>query len=260
MQKHSSQYDFPTTLAPLKANGIVIPNRFAVIRTDTNEPLGIVSDYYQLISHKEVLEKSREVLLQEKSIFEEKIDVTQNGSHCVIQYTFPDSKIEIRRGDFVSLQIIIINSYDASTSIRFLMGAFRLVCSNGLVIGKELVYYSQRHTSELDANVMQERFRDVSRYFNERMVPAMNKMSESQLSEKTSNQLFKKYKDKKMFPHWLIDNAEMRYQREGKTIWNFYNSITYSITHGRSGMNIETKILYSKKAWQEAEKLLQVVR
>src|SRR3989344_8403522 len=76
MQQHSSQYDFPTTLASLKANGIDIPHRFAVIRTDTNEPLGIISDQYQLIPHKEVLEKSREALIQKKLKFEEKTNIT----------------------------------------------------------------------------------------------------------------------------------------------------------------------------------------
>ncbi len=255
MQNHSSQYDFPTTLAPLKANGIVIPHRFAVIRTDTNEPLGIISDQYQLIPHKEVLEKSREVLLQEKSIFEEKIDVTQNGSHCLIQYTFPDTKIEIQKGDAVSLQIIIVNSYDASTSIRFFIGAFRLICSNGLIIGKGLTYY-QRHTSELNTDVIQTRFGDLFRYFNKSAVLAMNKMSKTKLFEKTSGRLFENYQDKKTFPLWLIENAQTRYQKGSNTVWNFYNSFTYPITHGSSGMNIETKIQYSKKAWQEAEKLV----
>jgi len=256
MQNHSSQYDFPTTLVPLKANGIVIPHRLAVIRTDTNQPLGIISDYYQLIPHKEVLEKSREALLQDKLVFEEKIDVTQDGSYCLIQYTFPDVRIEIQKGDIVSLQIIIINSYDASTSLRFLIGALRLVCSNGLMINERLSHYSQRHTPKLNINVMQEKFRDLFKYFNGSVVSTMNKMNKSKLSEKTSGRLFEKYEDKKMFPLWLIDNAQTRYQKDSKTVWDFYNSLTYSITHGSGGMNIETKIRYSKKAWQEAVKLL----
>jgi len=259
MQNHSSQYDFPTILAPLKANGIVIPHRFAVIRTDTDQLLGIISDQYKLIPHKEVLERSREALIQEKFIFEEKIDTTQDGSHCLIQYTFPNIKIEIQRRDVVSLQIIVINSYDTSTSIRFLIGAFRVKCANGLVIGKGLAYYFQRHTSGLDMKIFQERFRDVSRYFNKSVVPAMKKMGESKLSEETSHQLFEKYEDKKTFPVWLIGDARRRYEEENPTVWNFYNSLTYSITHRSGGMNIETKILYSKKAWQEADKLLRVV-
>lgn len=256
MQKHSSQYDFPTKIVPVDADGIRIPYRFAVIRTDTGQPLGIISERYKLIPHKEVLERSREALMQDELKFEEKVSVTKNGAHCLIQYTFPTAKIEIQTGDFVSLQITIINSYDASTSIRFLIGAFRLVCSNGLVIGKELAYYFLRHTSELDANVIQERFRDVSRHFNKSVVPVMSKMSESELSKEKSSQLLKKYKNKNIFPHWLIEDAQERYQKEKPTVWNFYNALTYFITHGRSEMNIETRIRHSKKAWQEAVRLL----
>lgn len=249
-------YDFPTKVVPVEADSIVIPYRFAVIRTDTNQPLGIISNRYQLMPHKEVLEKTREALIQDKLKFQERVNVTKNGAHCLIEYTFPDAKGEIRTGDFISLQITIINSYDASTSIRFLLGALRLVCSNGLVFGKELAYYSQRHTSGLDVTVIQEKFRDVSKYFNKRAVPTMGKMSNLKLSIEKSNQLFEKYKDKNIFPQWLVDSAQEHYQTEEYTVWNFYNAFAYAISHGRSRMNIETKVEHSKRAWQEAVKLL----
>lgn len=39
-----TKYDFPVRLAAINSDSILIPNKLAVIREDTNEPIGIVSD------------------------------------------------------------------------------------------------------------------------------------------------------------------------------------------------------------------------
>ena len=42
-------------------------------------------------------------------------------------------------------EIIIKNSYDGSLQVHILAGAFRLVCSNGLIIGITLGKKNYRH-------------------------------------------------------------------------------------------------------------------
>lgn len=46
-------------------------------------------------------------------------------------------------------ELVIVNSHDATTSIQFLIGIFRLVCANGLVVGKTYGGSSIRHTGDV---------------------------------------------------------------------------------------------------------------
>ena len=48
--------------------------------------------------------------------------------------------------DYVNPEIIIKNSYDASLQVHVLSGAFRLVCSNGLVIGIVISKHNHKHS------------------------------------------------------------------------------------------------------------------
>ena len=96
MNTYIQQYDFPTKISQIKADDIVIPRRFAVIRTDTNEPLGIISDKYQLVPHKLVIDSFRQALAREKMDFDEKILLSDNGAYLNAKYNFPERKVEIR--------------------------------------------------------------------------------------------------------------------------------------------------------------------
>ena len=56
------------------------------------------------------------------------------GKHAM---RFRNEAFKLPNGDFA--EIVVINSHDGSTSFVMQFGIFRLVCSNGLVIGKVLV-------------------------------------------------------------------------------------------------------------------------
>ena len=57
----------------------------------------------------------------------------------------PDVKIEISKGDMMNPEIIIKNSYDGTSQVHILSGAFRLVCSNGMIIGTTIDKYNYKH-------------------------------------------------------------------------------------------------------------------
>ncbi len=58
--------DFPVTLRPVffEENGArrEVPRRFAVIREDSDAPLGVVSDRYALVPHQRILDTVEEAL------------------------------------------------------------------------------------------------------------------------------------------------------------------------------------------------------
>ena len=104
-----------------------------------------MTNNYQVIKNTDLLEvtsgalEERGAVLKESRIFGE-------GARTTWKYRIPDIKLEVQKGDFVNPEIIIKNSYDGSCEASVVAGAYRLVCSNGMVIGYTLGKNSVRHT------------------------------------------------------------------------------------------------------------------
>lgn len=58
------------------------------------------------------------------------------GKHAM-RFRSTDERFKLRSGDF--LEIVVLNSHDGTTSFRLSLGIYRLVCSNGLVVGKDVI-------------------------------------------------------------------------------------------------------------------------
>lgn len=259
MNTYNQKYDFPVKISEIKADDIVIPSRYAVIRTDTNEPLGIISDKYQLVSHKLVIDSFRQALIKTKMDFEENISLSSNGAYLNAKYNFPDRKDEIAEGDYISMQIWLENSYDTTTSIKFILGALRLACANGLIIAERFTSYSQKHTQQFLVSEMTNEIVILGDYFNKKIIPQMREMSQVKISQEMSEKNFRKYEVRKTFPLWLIDEAREKYQKEKNNLWEYYNSFTYAIRDSSGRIGIKNQIQYSKKAWHEAIKLTHLI-
>lgn len=259
MNTYNQRYDFPIKIAQIKADDVLIPSRYAVIRTDTNEPLGIISNKYQLVPHKLVIDSFRQALIRTKMDFEENILLSPSGAYLNAKYNFPDITDEIAKGDYISMQILLENSYDTTTSIKFILGALRLVCTNGLIFAERFTYYSQRHTQQLLVDEMANEIVSLGSYFNKRVIPRMRKMSQVNIPQEISEKNFRKYEDKKTFPLWLIYGAREKYQKEKNTIWEYYNSFTYALRYSSSRVSVKSQIGYSKKVWREAIRLMSLL-
>ena len=255
MNNYNQQYDFPIKISQIKAGDILIPGRYAVIRIDTNEPLGIISDKYQLVLHKLVINSFRQALIKAKMKFQEEVLLSNNGAYLNAKYDFLDRREEIVKGDYISMRIWLENSYDTTTSIKFTLGALRFACTNGLVVAERFTSYSQRHTRQVLVKQMTNEIATLSNYFNRTVVHKMRKMSQIKVPKETSEKNFHKYEDNKTYPLWLIQVAKEKYQKEQKTVWEYYNSFIYAIRYSSSRIRIKSQIGYSKKAWNEAIKL-----
>ncbi len=252
-----NSYDFPVELAPIKANNIVIPKKVAVIRTDTNKPVGVVSNLYGLLKHKDVVDSFREALSNQR--YEEKIEVIKDGAHLFATYKLPEIQYEVKKGDFVAMQFVAKNSYDGTKSFSLMLGALRLVCLNGMVIGKEFFSYTQRHISAgitfVDTGNLKDRISELISHFKN-SIPVMTQMSNTKL-DLSNESLFDD--NKLLIPKYLLTSAkEIFEKRADDSVWEYYNSLTYAISHNLKKDRPQTKIDYTKRAWTIASELLNV--
>ena len=113
-----------------------------IVREDTNEIISCVTDSYKLIRNQEVVDASLPAM-KELGANLSAVEVFSNA-RTAWKFTLPD-KVKIAKDDWVNPEVTIKNSYDGSCELQAFGGAYRLVCSNGLVIGYALEKKSQRH-------------------------------------------------------------------------------------------------------------------
>lgn len=251
----ASSYDFPVAKESVYIEGEYndkeIRGKKAVVRVDTGEVLGIVSDKYEIIKHADVVDAFRQSLAGRD--FSESIRVTKKGAHLFATYRLNAEKVEVKKGDLVSLQFVVKNSYDGTNTLQISLGAYRLVCTNGMVIGKRFFGYTQRHIGSnvgIDIGKLEEKLGVlVSQFHN--TLPIMQRMIETPIKENSVQY------DPSMarLPEYILKEASEEYQRSGEqTVWGYYNSLTYAITHKMKRSSPQAQIEYGRIAWDLARR------
>ena len=81
--------------------------------------------------------------------------MAEQGERMALSLYLPDNYTFDRGdGNKIAMRLECFNSVDGSTGFRALMGWFRFVCSNGLVIGVTLIDIRRRHIGELSLDDM----------------------------------------------------------------------------------------------------------
>lgn len=122
-------------------------------------PAKHVSAKYQFIDTRQVVEMMTAEGFQvaEASTRRNRNAVTQTGVH-MIDFRHPDApKIA-----GVAPRVLFINSHDGSRKARAMVGAFRFVCSNGLITGTTLESVVAKHSGDAAAELVK-RMRELSK-------------------------------------------------------------------------------------------------
>lgn len=120
-------------------------------RDDTGHILGCVTDNYRLVTNDELYTLSSKAVEYNGGVFVGE-RVYGNGEKTRYKFRFPKEKVEVSKGDFVNPEVQIWNSYDGTTAVHLITGAFRMLCSNGMVIGSVFGKFNNRH-SKYNANI-----------------------------------------------------------------------------------------------------------
>jgi hypothetical protein len=248
-------FNFPVELQPvMSTSGVIIQKKSVVIRTDTNMPLGIVSNQYELLKHEMVVNNFREALRGTE--FKQDIQITNNGANLYATFQIQEELLEVRKGDFVSLQFTARNSYNGTNSLSISLGAMRLVCTNGMVIGKDIFTFSMRHIytgNRLNLDIFKQRVIDLTTKF-EGSLPIMQKMTEQEINAKTFPVLF----NNKKLPKYINIGAKKEFEKTGDfSIWGFYNSLTNVITYNLRKQNPAIELHFGQIAWELATSIVK---
>ena len=136
------------------ANLEMIPSIYAT------QPSERVSEQYGFIPTSVIV-----TALEREGFLPVKVQVTRANRDRV---AFAKHLIRFRHRDHLNTQVgdwlpevVLVNSHDGSSSYRIMAGVYRLVCSNGLVVGNSFAEARVRHTKHAPEEIVDASFRII---------------------------------------------------------------------------------------------------
>lgn len=141
---------------------------------------------------------------------------------------------DIPKIDGGEARILFTNSHDGTSSAKFMMGVYRFICSNGLVIGSTYAKEVTRHAGEQAANLI-ERVRSLSRNTGP-LFAQIDQWTRRELSPAESTEFAKlaavlRFGDAQRFdPAQLLETR--RGEDEGRSLWRVFNRVQENAMRG----------------------------
>ncbi len=216
----------------------------AIVNPEIGKVYSIVSKDYKLIRHEDAVQRIESTIDENPKLGKYKTDTefyNDGGRMCRI-YRFFEKSVEIKKDDTVNPELHLFNSYDITWPFIVLIGAFRFVCANGLVVGDKYLYLRKRHVYDFEQMDIKEQVSTALKRFN-LQTNRWKKWIELRLTEKIYANVMKAMK----FGKKAVAKIESRAEQEAEdltdnglpimNLWIFYNILTWYITHRAVSLN-----------------------
>lgn len=134
-----------------------VPEKKAIVNSESHCVLGIVSRGYRLVSNREALDlahKCCRTVFPETKQGEWEVEATDapgTGGHCYIHLVHNSTALDFsfvpthERPDVFGPFICVTNSYNGSRALAFDIGFYRKVCTNGLILPESIIRFKFTH-------------------------------------------------------------------------------------------------------------------
>jgi len=234
-------------------------------RTETLAQIG--SRNYAIIQHNDVLQALGETLKARNIDIMGRVD--DFGDKVKFDLVFNNKGTPVRDGEKgIKLGIRVINSYDKSTSFRLEMFGFRMICQNGMSLGKalnnvkEICFHTGKNKNLAFIRQLTNKFIDTVIDSSDILQSYVNSSIEDSLLWKKVAKIVELLLDSKKHREKVLDllnistieiedtkTKKIKFQyilkKEGKqkiTRWSLYNALTSYVTHNKIGFTTETNI------------------
>lgn len=131
--------------------GAQCPRHRAVVRTDTNEVIGVVKGRYTPVDNATAF-SFFDVVCKQHDVRYEKAIVNNNGAYVRLRSRV-NGDVNVRKNDAVRQYVDLVNTFDGTSRLKATFYAERLVCTNGLVAFRKENEVSLIHTKNVVARM-----------------------------------------------------------------------------------------------------------
>lgn len=168
----SANLDFSVSTRTLQtSDGLVVPNKMAIVRDDNDSVLGVVGRRYVPVQNRHAFE-FLDSLVDGHELQYRKAGAFRGGAKVWMQVKLPGA-IRVRQSDdLVDQYLLLCNTFDGSTALRVLFTPIRVACENSLNLALRQgtnLGVSIRHQGDLKSKIRetQEVFGLAGTYFRE---------------------------------------------------------------------------------------------
>ena len=207
-----------------------------------NAPLPNHGKSYTVISHKQVIDSTKQLLedsgfIIQKELYRANMDanVAQGIYHILPINTVDPTILEEKE---LGMMFAWTNSYDKSTRFQCAIGAYVMVCHNGMVAG-DMMNFRRKHTGSADHDIRMQisnQIKNGEKYYK-RILNDRDAMRNTALSLEEQAEIAGRL----YINEDILDNAQMScvkaelekpsydYQCDQENAWTFYNHVTHAL-------------------------------
>ena len=214
---------------------------------DSNgQPISVVGAKYQLVQNS-VLIPQFEVALKQSGLdlsgIQRKVSTSASKGRTVVRYTLPNHTFRIgkRADDEVNLEISLLNSYDGSWKFQSMVGAFRMLCTNGMIVGENFAHFYGKHTKNLDTQKAINNIKHSLSTYQDN-IELWNHMANVSITHDDADKFFERVATSESMLEYLR-TAYAKYTLEvGANVWGVFNALTDWSTHAPSAKTKESDL------------------
>jgi len=224
-----------------------------IMREDTDDILSCVTEEYKLVPNQVIIESAAPILKDVGAVLTE-AQSFGNGSRTSWTWKIPGVKVKVGPKDYVNPTITLKNSYDGTVQLHILAGAFRIICSNGLVIGVTISRKVNKHSIyNVNLDKIEDTIRDT--------VDTVTNVFDRDFPVLTETKVIPKHVAGliKMFPDFTMEPmTQYLMAHKPKTYWDLLNTATYIATHHmrrnyETTHKLESSIYPSVSKWAKSQ-------
>lgn len=252
--------NFEVAKMPISIAGtdIILENKVATVRMDNNQPLGVVSESYEVIQNADMFNFFDPIIDRGEAIYET-VGALGKGERVFLSAKLPNDIVV--KGEQVNNYILLTGGHDGRSPLVIGFTPVRVVCNNTLTIALRNIQnrYTIAHFKNADQKIKEaSKAMGLASKFISELDPIMNqmakvKMNDAQLKQfiidamkpakeildeegkvKLSAQLIKTVESIEEFAH----THETQQTKAAKgTLWGAYNSISGWMHHVKDYKN-----------------------
>jgi hypothetical protein len=207
-----------------------------------NAPLPNHGKSYTVISHKQVIDNTKQLLQDSGFVIQNEIyranmnaNVAQGIYHILPINTVDPTIMEEKE---LGMMFAWTNSYDKSTRFQCAIGAYVMVCHNGMVAG-DMMNFRRKHTGSADHDIRMQisnQIKNGEKYYK-RILTDRDAMRNTELSLQEQAEIAGRL----YINEDILDAAQMScvkaelekptydYQCDQENAWTFYNHVTHAL-------------------------------
>lgn len=206
-------------------------SKVCLFNHDRTKIFDVVSDRYQVIDHGQAVDRIA-TGLEEYFHKPVKCDVrsVSGGARISAKFSLPIAPIKIAKGDVSEITLVMRNSYDRGWTFSATLGAFRLICSNGMTIGETFGAIKARHVGVgEDDDILETLDTIISRA--PKLKEVWTEWADHRITYEAAMTLLED-----QFPAKYLEPV-LSEDRFPRSKWDLYNDLTRFATHDTKSVN-----------------------